>query len=634
MTQHNDFRLLVIDDNPAIHRDFRKILTTSSQAGSKELDTLSLNLFGVAENNLELPTFEILTASQGQEGLAIIKKSLEDKKPISLAFVDIRMPPGWDGIETIKHIWECDPDIQIVICTAYSDYSWEETIEHLGNKDNLLILKKPFDHIAVRQLACALTKKWQLLQASRQYTAHLEHEVEERTHSLEESLAVVQSTLKELKYQASHDFLTDLPNRVMLFEKMREAIKSCQKNHTQFALMFLDLDRFKLINDSLSHAVGDELLQYTAKRLKNILRDNDTLARLGGDEFVIIFNQFPNENVLIDKARHILKVLQEPFNIAGKQVSVTASIGIAIYPNDGSSVDILLRNADCAMYQAKELGSNNYQFYTKHMNEQTLEKLEKETQLRTALLKDELFLCYQPQFDLSKNNMVAVEALIRWNHPTKGVLTPMEFIPLAEETGLIIQIGEWALRTACKQNKLWQTQGLAPIRVAINVTAQQFKQQNLVELISRILKETQLEPQYLEIELTENVLLNSKEVMNTIPQLKALGVCIAIDDFGTGYSGLSYLKKIPLDRLKIDSAFIEHIQSKNDDDVIVSAIVTIANSLHLEVLAEGVETENQVNFLKKHKCGEIQGFYFSKPLTVDELTIFLKNPNHHLLVTH
>ncbi|HEX2548734.1 MAG TPA: EAL domain-containing protein, partial [Gammaproteobacteria bacterium] len=399
-----------------------------------------------------------------------------------------------------------------------------------------------------------------------------------------------------------------------------------ETNHTFFALMFLDLDRFKLINDSLSHAVGDELLNVTADRLQAIMRGEDIVARLGGDEFVVVINNLSEKSQALIKAKQIQDVFQEPFKISGREVNVTSSIGVSIYPEDGQTVDVLLRNADSAMYRAKELGANNFQFYTKDMNAHTLEKLEKETELHNAIANNELVLSYQPQFDLTENKMVAVEALVRWNHPKKGILLPIDFIPLAEETGLIVSIGEWVLRKACKENKKWQEEGLPPIRIAVNVTLQQFKQQNLVELVKEVLAETKLSPEYLELELTENVIISSKEVMRTVTALKDLGITIAIDDFGTGYSSLSYLKRIPLDRLKIDSSFIQHIQSKSDDDVIVRAVIAMAKSLDLEVLAEGVETENQLNFLKKNNCGEIQGFYFSRPLTEEQLKAALINP--------
>lgn len=742
MSDNTDFRIIVIDDNPDIHHDFIKILTTSTVS---ELDKLSAELFGKRDEELMLSQFEIDTATQGQEGVMRIERALKQGRPYSLAFVDIRMPPGWDGIETIKHIWALDKDIQVVICTAYSDYSWEETVSHLGQTDNLLILKKPFDNVAVRQLACALTRKWQLLQDARKYTSNLQQEVADRTLSLQKSLSLVKATLEssgdgilvinnsgdivdynqkfvqmwqipqkvidskseatilnyvqdqlanpddffakmkelhthtdkisidiikfkdgkifecysqpqkiddktvgrvldfrdvtkrakleqELQYQATHDALTGLPNRILLLDRMRQAIKVAEDSRSQFALLFFDLDRFKLINDSLSHTAGDELLRAVASRLQTMLRAEDTLARLGGDEFVIILPNFSKEEHVISKARQLLNIFQQPFKVENRDVTVSASIGISLFPKDGETGDVLFRNADTAMYRAKERGGHHFQFYTAEMNTESLAKLDQEMQLRQALAKDELFLCYQPEFDLRDGKLVAVEALIRWRHPQKGVLLPMDFIPLAEETGLIVPIGEWALRTACAQNKAWQDMGLPPIRVAVNVTIQQFKHQNIVDMVRNVLNDTKLKPECLELELTENVIVSNVEIVTIVTELKKLGIMIAIDDFGTGYSSLSYLKKIPLDRLKIDSSFIQHIQSATDDEVIIRAVIAMAKNLDLEVLAEGVETQNQLNFLKKYECGDVQGFYFSKPLVALELEDLLKHPNSNTIL--
>lgn len=609
------YRILVIDDNPSIHHDFIKIL---NEGVSSEIDYLGAELFGKKEEKIPLPHFEIEVASQGQEGLVKVQKALEEGNPYSLAFVDIRMPPGWDGVETIKHIWELDKNIQIVICTAYSDYSWEETVNNLGMTDNLLILKKPFDTISVRQLASALTKKWELAGETRQHTSLLQQQVSERTLSLQQSL-------KELRHQATHDYLTGLDNRVRLNEEMQKAIKTAAEQHNNFAVLFFDLDRFKLINDSLSHAVGDELLKLAANRLNEAIPNKDILARLGGDEFVVVM-QYKAQKEIEEHVKKINEVFRDPFVLEGREIILTVSIGISLYPQHGDNPELLLRNADAAMYRAKALKGNANCFYSPEMNKESLDKLDQEMELRRALVNNEFFLVYQPQVEIRHEKLIAVEALIRWKHPTKGVLLPLEFIPLAEETGLIIPMGEWAMRAACMQNKAWQNAGYTPIRVAINITAQQFKQYNLVEKIKTILKQTKLDPQYLELELTENVILSNPEIMRVISELKKLGVIIAIDDFGTGYSTLSYLHKIPLDRLKIDSSFIQHIKSDNDDEVIIRAIIELAKNLNLEVLAEGVETQEQLEFLKKNECPDVQGFYFSKPLTSAEVENYFGNP--------
>lgn len=613
-----NFRILIIDDNPLIHQDFIKILTSNlseqNAATKLELDVLDKALFETNENSHAtkdiLPKFQIDTATQGKLGLERIEQAIKEGNPYSLAFVDIRMPPGWDGVETIKHIWGIDKDIQIVICTAYSDYSWEETIGELGQSDNLLILKKPFDQIAVRQLACALTHKWKLTREAKNHMQFLEQSVQKRT--------------EELQYQATHDALTGLPNRILLQDRLQQAILNAERNHTFFAVLFFDLDRFKLINDSLSHAAGDELLCEVAKRLRAKIRAADTFSRLGGDEFVMLIPNLTDPNEIRHFAENILDEFTEPHFIAGHEISLTSSIGIALYPKDGKKKDVLLRNADIAMYHAKELGANQYQFYSEKMNEGNLKQLELEAELRQAIINSELFLCYQPQYDLKDNSLSAVEALVRWRHPTKGILLPVDFIPLAETTGLIVPMGYWILQEACRQNKMWQDAGLKPIRIAVNITTPQLRQLNFVDEIKKILNNTGLLPQYLELELSENTIINNQSMIKTINSLKELGVCFAVDDFGTGYSSLNYLRNLPLDRLKIDRTFVQNIQINRGDEVLIHAIISMAKSLNLEVLAEGVENQNQLNFLRSQACNEIQGFYFSHPLLPNELEELLQ----------
>lgn len=609
----NNLRILVIDDNPDIHKDFIKILMPSKNIGpaSSEISMMEKQIFGEMSHHSSLPTFKIDTATQGKEGVGKIAKALKDKNPYSLAFVDIRMPPGWDGIETIKHIWELDETIQIVICTAYSDYTWEETVAQLGQRDNLLILKKPFDNIAVRQLASALTKKWKLVQETKEYTLSLE---------------------EELRYQATHDQLTGLPNRVVLVDSIKQAMIKADTDHSIFGVLFLDLDRFKLINDSLSHEAGDLALKKITKRLQSVMCQENTLFRLGGDEFIVVVNNIKDENDLRNFCRTLLNTFDESINIDLHEFTITTSIGASLYPRDGKTIDHLLRNADIAMHMAKELGVNQVQFFSYELNKKNAERLENEAAMRQGIAHNEFVLYYQPQFDLKSHKLVSVEALIRWQHPVKGILLPIDFISLAEETGLIIPIGEWVLRTACQQIKSWQDAGLPPIRVAVNITTKQFRLYNIVQVIAAILKETGLEAQYLELELTENIIINNIDMVQTIHDLKKMGIQIALDDFGTGYSSLSYLREIPVDRLKIDQSYIQNIDSRRGDDVLIQAIITMAKSLNLEVLAEGVETQRQVDFLMSKKCGEVQGFYFSKPISASECEKLLQNPENLALI--
>lgn len=605
-----DFRIIVIDDNTEIHKDFIKVLTKTAK---NELEDLAQQLFDTANVNsdsLVLPHFKIDTATQGQEGAALIEKATREQEPYALAFVDVRMPPGWDGIETIKHIWAIDPDIHVVICTAYSDYSWEETIQELGHSDNFLILKKPFDHIAVRQLAYALTRKWKLLRESRVYTKSLEQEVEKRT--------------EELRYQATHDALTGLANRALLHDRMQQAIAAYKRYQTSFAVAFFDLDRFKLINDSLGHPAGDELLVAVAKRLLSAVRSFDTLSRLGGDEFVMIITELKKVEDISNIVTKLLRVIKEPVQVAEHVFNITSSMGVAIYPYDGQEADELLRNADAAMYHAKKLGGDKFQLYSQNMNEKVLEQLELESQLHQAMDKKEMTLWYQPQFHIHTNKLQAVEALIRWNHPTRGVLLPIDFIPIAERTGLIIPLGNWVIKEACLQNKRWQESGLPPIRMAVNVPVQQLNQSDFVQKVKTILTETNLEPKYFEVELSESSIVDDS-IIDKINELKEFGVEIALDDFGTGYSNLYHLRHLALNRLKIDRSFIHNIT--RNDEIIIQAVIAMARSLNLEVLAEGVETQKQLDFLKGNEYSQIQGFYFSKPLPASELTTLLENPD-------
>jgi len=435
----------------------------------------------------------------------------------------------------------------------------------------------------------------------------------------------------KIQFQATHDSLTKLPNRAFLTDFIRNEIARSSRAMLKFAVIFFDLDRFKLINDSFSHSVGDELLISIANRIKENVRENDLLARLAGDEFIFVVTNIKSTESLKKITNKLLMTFKQPFNIGNHDIIISPSIGISIFPENGKTVDELIRNADMAMYHAKELGGGQFQFYTKELNQESLKRLNMETDLHHAIDNGEFFLCFQPQYDLAENKLISVEALIRWDHPKKGLILPIDFIPLAEETGIMSTLSEWAIRSACKQNKKWQDAGLPPIRIAVNITTQGFKQQNFVSLIKSVLDETQLKPEYLELELTENIIINNIDATNKIKKLREIGVSIAVDDFGTGYSSLNYLRKIPLDRLKIDQSFIQNIDINSGDEAIIQAIITMAKNLNLEILAEGVENQKQLNFLKSKKCGEIQGFYFSKPLQVEELEELLKNPKNNII---
>lgn len=428
-----------------------------------------------------------------------------------------------------------------------------------------------------------------------------------------------------LAYMAQYDYLTGLANRTLLMDRLTRALARAERSDQQMGLLFLDLDRLKDINDTLGHDVGDRLLKDVAGRLSGCVRKVDTVARLGGDEFAIVLEGISHVGNVTTVAQKILDVIAQPFTLNGQEVFVTVSIGITVYPFVNDNIDNLLKDTDAAMYSAKKQGGNCYRVYTSDMNAKAFERLSLETSLRHALERKELVLYYQPKMNLSTGKTSGMEALLRWNHPEMGLVPPDKFIPIAEETGLIVPIGEWVVRTACAQNRAWQDAGLPPLRVAVNLSARQCRQKDLVETISLILKETGMEPHFLELELTEGVLIENTHTTNSIlTELRDLGVQISIDDFGTGYSSLSYLRRLPINTLKIDISFIRDITADPDDGAIATAIIALAHSLRLKVVAEGVETEAQLTFLRDQGCDDIQGFLFSRPISAEAFERWLR----------
>ncbi len=443
---------------------------------------------------------------------------------------------------------------------------------------------------------------------------------------------------KKIKRLAYFDSLTNLPNRTSFKQNLTTAIKEGIDKQSSGAVMFMDLDEFKRINDTLGHDIGDELLIQVSNRLSRQMRQNDliislnihslnnSVTRLGGDEFTILLTDINDTNLIAHVAERIQNSIRQPFILKNHEVCITSSIGIAIFPDDGNNIDQILKHADTAMYHAKERGKNNYQFYSKKMSEQAEQRLKLEAKLRRALERNEFSLYYQPQIDTHSRKIVAAEALIRWNQTELGMIFPDEFIPLAEETGLITDIGAWVIKEACLQSKHWQAQGYDPIRIAVNVSSIQFSQPDFVQVIAHIVRDTQINPQLLEIEITESLMMkNIDETIGIIHQLADIGVYVSIDDFGTGYSSLSYLKKFPIKSLKIDKAFITEIPHNSDDMMITAAIISMAKKLHLKVVAEGVENEPQLQFLKQHQCEFIQGYYIAKPLPKKSFENLLKS---------
>lgn len=864
MTISNSYRLLVIDDNEAIHNDLRKILLPEKP--SEELIHDEMLFFGVTDQTGV--TFEIDSAFQGQAGLECLLRAQAELRPYALAFVDVRMPPGWDGIETIGHLWKADPDLQIVICTAHSDYDWHDITQRLGVSDNFVVLKKPFDILEVNQLAHALTVKWSSAQQARLKMDQLDRLVETRTAELssansrlellaaalkaaanaititdpagtivwtnpafsalsgygeEEVLGKNRRTLDsgmqdqafwggmwktissgkiwrgevinrhkdgpltleemtitpvmdpsgsvshfitinqdisarkqaeqalrkaEEKYRglfegavvgifqaapegrllninrafaklhgydspeelleeatanppvrfvepgqlsewkeilemhgtvqgcevevrcrdgsrkwvlvsiravrndrgeiilhegsveditdrkvaqqrvdflAYYDALTGLPNRTLLRDRLNKAIAVATRKRTSLALLFLDLDRFKVINDSLGHSVGDLLLQEVANRLKNEIREEDTVSRVGGDEFLVVLTNVAGKVEAESIAARIVDSLSREYEIQDRVLSISCSLGICMFPEHGKDAEVLIKNSDAAMYCAKDSGCNTLCFFNEEMNASLMERLTTENSLRLAIERKELFLAYQPQINISSGQITGMEALLRWQSPELGLVMPDRFIRVAENTGLITTIGEWVLRTACVQIIKWQAEGIPTVPIAVNVSAIQFRHAGFRELIRRVLCETGIDPAYLELELTESLLLSNADVMfEVLRDLKELGLRLVIDDFGTGYSSLSYLRQFPVTKLKIDRSFIREVAVNPDDAAITNAIINMSKGLSLKVIAEGVETEEQLTFLRDHMCDDFQGYFFSRPLNVQEAATKLR----------
>ncbi|SFB52046.1 PAS domain S-box-containing protein/diguanylate cyclase (GGDEF) domain-containing protein [Cohnella sp. OV330] len=427
-------------------------------------------------------------------------------------------------------------------------------------------------------------------------------------------------TEKQINYLAYHDDLTGLPNRRFFTGHIDELLKNGVNEDSVFAVMFLDLDSFKKINDTLGHNNGDALLKLVAERLKTCCHASDQLvSRMGGDEFTILLQDITDHTEAIRVAEQIIKAFERPFAVDGYEFYITASIGIAFYPQDGTNVEMLMKNADIALYRMKDDGKNNYNVFKPNPNSGGIERLTLENSIRKALQLNEFVLYYQPQIDILTGDIIGTEALVRWNHPTLGLIPPAKFIPIAEETGLIVPLGEWVLKTACLQNQVWRDKGFAPMSVSVNLSTRQFSKHDLVETIEEILLETRMDPQYLELEITESMTMNVDVAIEVLGKLKELGIHLCIDDFGTGYSNLYYLKLFSIDRLKIDRSFVRDIMTDSNDADIVATIIAMAYKLGIDAIAEGVETKDQLDFLRSQNCHEVQGFYYHQPLPAEQL---------------
>ncbi len=527
---------------------------------------------------------------------------------VDLVLLDLGLPDA-SGLGAVRQAHAIAADVPIVVLTGLDDELLAAQALQEGAQD-YLIKGQIEPHALLRSLRHAIER--QRLQA-------------ETDHIRKLQLQLKDDFLSHMSHSAQHDFLTGLPNRALVNDRITQAIALARRHCTRFAVLFLDLDHFKHINDSLGHAIGDKLLQSVGERLLSCVRGSDTLSRQGGDEFVVLLSEVAQTKDAALCAQKMLTILQASHFIGHHRLGVSASIGISIYPDDGLDPETLIKTADTAMYEAKEGGRDNYKFFEQEMNLRAVERQSIEESLRGALERQEFMLQYQPKIKLETGAITGAEALVRWLHPERGLVPSSQFVPVAEDSGLILPIGRWVLREACRQARTWQDAGLPPLPVAVNISAVEFRDQNFLESVRSILKESCLEPRCLELELTESVLMQHPEATASVLQaLKFMGVQLAVDDFGTGYSSLSYLRRFPIDALKIDQSFVREITSNPDDAAIVSAVINMGRSLRQRVIAEGVETREQFAFLQAQHCGEGQGYFFSRPVLAGQFAKLLE----------
>lgn len=711
MAEFENKRILIIDDDTRIHGDFRKIL--ENKAEMSEYDEIEAKLFSSRAGEIDDVSFELDSAYQGQEGFKKVKASLDEGRPYAVAFIDMRMPPGWDGLETIKHIWEVDRNIQLVICTAYSDYSWSEVLYHLGVSDRLIILKKPFDMVEVQQLATALTTKWNLGCESMMRLRQIEESEEKyrtvvnsvddtimtldregnvlfvnhnqwllpeikdkdanyysgikeefrknviesvnevidtgRQKSIEFSIEgadgntiwsegrispyykdneIVAATLvasdisarKALDWQLTHDELTGLANRGYFSARVDHCLKENPSNN-KFAILFIDIDHFNLINDCFGHDLGDRVLVEVSSILQRYMNEGELLARLGGDEFAMLKCLHGSRGTVSTFVDTIFETLKQPMSVDGFDIYPSASIGIVVADNQNDTSISLMRDADAALYHAKSSGRGRYEYFDEAVRKNVINRMSLGNELRRAIGENEFELFYQPLIDVRQKKVSGFEALIRWQHPERGQILPEEFMPIAEETGLIVPLTRKVLEMVSRQARKWEDIGHGEIKIAVNISAREFNEQNLKAIVQEICKQEGNKISQLEIELTESSIMDDVESsIKNMSMLSDMGLTISIDDFGTGYSSFSYIKQFAIDKLKIDRTFIKDTPEDEDDVAIVEAIIAMAQRLKIRVVAEGVETQEQINFLLKANCDYLQGYMMGRPMPEEVAT--------------
>jgi diguanylate cyclase (GGDEF)-like protein len=596
-------RVLIADDEAKIRDAYREVFEDPRLSSSRTMiQNLRAKVLGASQSDPSAKTdasrrtrFELVFCDGAESAVAAATHACGASRPFAIVFLDMRMPPGPDGLWAAEKIRALDPEIEIVLCTAYSDVDPSAIAAHLPPADKLFYIEKPFHPFEVRQMATALGSKWR--------------------------------AERDLKLLAYFDTLTGLPNRESFRRRLIGMLDTARSADRPLAMLYIDLDNFKRINDTLGHGIGDELLCVVAERLRTSLRATEesarkgapagrsVLARLGGDEFAVLLTDLSTSSDAGIVAQRIINSLLKPIKLDGHEILITPSVGVAVSPADGTSAEELSRHADLAMYFSKRRAPGQFAFYDPLMSAGALQRLTMETKLRGALERDELSLQYQPQFDLQTGLIAGVEALLRWTTPDLGAVPPSEFIPIAEATGMIFPIGEWVMRAACAQQRAWTDEGLPSIHMAVNVSACQFMSADFPSLVLTIIQDTGIDPAALELEITESALMNDEaRSMKTLQELKALGVMLSIDDFGTGYSNLARLREFPVDRLKIDRSFVAHIATRSSDSTIAEAIIAMAKTLKLDVVAEGVEDFQQLLQLQEHQCHLAQGYLLSRPL--------------------
>lgn len=611
-------RILIVDDNISIHRDFKKVLSNPRAEEKKKLAAIEKGLFQDSPQEetgplLEFQDYEVDSAFQGEEALQMVIRAHEEDRPYALVFMDVRMPPGWDGIETIARIWARYPDIEMVICTAYSDYSWEKILAQLGTTDRLLFLRKPFDTTAVKQMALSQTQKWNLTQQAKRYVQELEVEIKERKRSEE-----------RLHYLAHHDVLTGLANRTQFYEKLLEALEKAEDKGKKLALFFVDLDRFKEINDTLGYHNGDLLLKQISERLRQVIGDEGIVARFGGDEFAVLMPRVTSIEHAADLATQIHDKLEPNFNVEDLQLEVRASIGIVLYPDHGEDADTLMRRADMTMSVAKK-SDPGYTFYDSKFDHYSPRRLMLLGELRRAIHNNDLCLFYQPKISMEKGYIIGCEALVRWHHPKHGRIFPDEFVPLAERSGLIKPLSMWVLKEAPRQWEIWAKQGVE-LAVSVNLSVRDLFDVHIPDRIAEILATHSMPPEMLTLEITESAMMEDpQQAKSILTNLSDMGVKLSIDDFGTGYSSLAYLKNLPVDEIKIDKSFVLDMDKDRDDATIVKSTVDLGHTLGLRVTAEGVEGQEAWEMLRGLGCDYAQGYYMSRPVPAEEVMAWLKS---------